>query len=125
MLSELRSVAYLSDPQTLRSFCDVPVAVMLGSVDRGLLHTLALQWKAEGRQLFVVSQFPETIRQSFVRARVHSTPRRVNAHLLEQTLTRRPSRYRHEVFQLSAAAVPDAPAPAPPGAQAQIRRPGP
>jgi hypothetical protein len=37
---------------------------------------------------------------------VHSTPRLQNKHLLEQTLTRRPSHYQPETFQLSVAAVP-------------------
>ncbi len=106
MLQELRSVAYLSDPQTLRSFCNVPVAVMLGSPDLDALHELAAQWKAQGRKLFVVTEYPQTIRQYFPRARVHSTPRKLNSRLLEQTLTRRPSHYRPESFQLSAAEIP-------------------
>jgi hypothetical protein len=106
MLQELRSVAYLSDPQTLRGFCNVPVAVMLGPADVDALHQLADKWKADGKQLYVASEFADTIRQYFPKAQVHSTPRRFNPHLLEQTLTRRPSHYRPESFQLSVAAIP-------------------
>jgi len=88
------------------SWFTVPVAVMLGVADVDALHQLADKWKAQGKQLYVASEFPDTIRQYFPRARVHSTPRLVNPHLLEQTLTRRPSHYRPESFQLSVAAVP-------------------
>jgi hypothetical protein len=99
----------------LRGFCDVPVVVMKNPVDVDEVRLLAQEWRDEGRQLWVVSQYPQTIRTIFPRARVHSTPRQLNLHFLEQTLTRRPSRYRPESFQLSAAEVPSpatAPAPA-------------
>jgi len=115
MVPEIGSNAYLSTPQTLRGFCDVPVVVMKNPVDVDEVRLLAQEWRDEGRQLWVVSQYPQTIRTIFPRARVHSTPRQLNLHFLEQTLTRRPSRYRPESFQLSAAEVPSpatAPAPA-------------
>ncbi len=111
MIPEIQSVAYLTVPQTLRGFCDVPVAVMKHPVAIDDVRLLAAQWKAEGKQLWVVSEFPQTIRQIFPRARVHSTPRLLNLHLLEQTLTRRPSHYRPELFQLSSAEVPEPAAP--------------
>jgi hypothetical protein len=114
MLKELRSVAYLSDPQTLRGFCNVPVAVMLGPTDVDALHQLADKWKAQGKQLYVATEFAYTIRLYFPRARVHSTPRLLNPHLLEPTLTRRPSHYRPESFQLSVAAIPALESSSPP-----------
>jgi hypothetical protein len=87
---------------------------MNGPANVSALHLLADQWKAQGRQLYVASEFAPTIRLYFPRARVHSTPRLENKHLLEQTLTRRPSRYRPESFQLSVAAVPEATQPTAP-----------
>jgi len=100
------SVVYLSDPQTLRSFCDVPVAVMLGRPDTGLLHSLSAQWETDGRQMYVIAFSPGTI----LRALPHAHPRvvghRINRHFLEQTLTRPPSAYTSEVLQLTMAQVP-------------------
>ena len=101
-----RSVVFLSDPQTLRSFCNVPVAVMLGRPNASLLHSLAAEWKAQGRGLFVVSYWPKTISRALPRAALHPTGRRFNPHFLEQTLTRRPNKYMPETFQLTVAPVP-------------------
>jgi hypothetical protein len=100
------SVVYLSDPQTLRSFCKVPVVVMLGRPDAGRLHSLSAQWKAEGRRLFVVAYSPKTISRVLPHADLRVTGRRTNPHFLEQTLTRRPGKYATEAFQLTLAPVP-------------------
>jgi hypothetical protein len=97
---------YLSDPQTLRSFCDVPVAVMLGRPDTGLLHSLSGEWHAAGRRMFVVAFAPQTIMRALPHARLQKTGRRINTHFLEQTLTRAPDKYTPEVFQLTLAQVP-------------------
>ena len=100
------SVVYLSDPQTLRSFCDVPVAVMLRRPDTGLLHSLSGEWQAVGRRMYVVAFVPQTILRALPHARLQKTGRRTNAHFLEQTLTRPPDKYTPEVFQLTLAQVP-------------------
>jgi hypothetical protein len=100
------SVVYLSDPQTLRSFCDVPVAVMLKRPDTGLLHSLSGEWQAVGRRMFVVAFAPQTILRALPHARLQKTGRRTNTHFLEQTLTRPPHKYTPEVFQLTLAQVP-------------------
>ena len=42
----------------------LPVAVMLGRPNAGVLHSLATDWKAQGRELFVVSYWPKTISRS-------------------------------------------------------------
>ncbi len=71
MLAEVtrpQSAAYRSDPQTLRSFCKVPVLVMLGRSNAPNLLTLATQWRAQGRRLVLVSEFPQTILREFPRA---------------------------------------------------------
>jgi hypothetical protein len=113
MLPEVTSLAYRTVPQTLRGFCNVPVAVMKNPVNIDAVRALASGWKQDGRQLYVVSEYAQTIRQVFPRARVHSSPRKRNPHHLEQTLTRRPSHYRPDSFQLSIAAVPIPGEPAP------------
>ena len=114
VLQEATSVAYLSDPQTLRSFCDVPVVVMNGKPQPHTLRELATQWQAEGRRLFVVAEHSGSIKAVFPKARVSGTGQYLDPHVLEQTLTRRPSRYAPEAFQvtvvhqLTAAPVPRA-----------------
>jgi len=109
VLKELpRSVVYLSDPQTLRSFCNVPVAVFSTRAGPQVLHTLRDEWIKEGRRLFVVAEYPETIKKLLPNAEVVTTGRRTNRHLLEPTLTRPPSRYTREYLQLSRALVPAA-----------------
>jgi hypothetical protein len=112
VLQEDRTVVYLSDPQTLRSFCNVPVTTLAKRADPQVLHTLADEWKKQGRTLYVVAGSADTIKRILPRARVHTTGRRTNHHLLELTLTRPPSRYFPEFLELSTAAVPD---PAPSG----------
>jgi hypothetical protein len=106
LLPEVTSFAYRTVPQTLRGFCNVPVAVMKNPVNIDAVRELADAWEQDGRQLYVVAEYAQTIRQVFPRARVHSAPRKRNPHRLEQTLTRRPSHYRPDSFQLSTAAVP-------------------
>jgi hypothetical protein len=125
MLAEVtrpHSDAYLSDPQTLRSFCKVPVLVMLGRSNAPILLTLTAQWRAEGRRLFLVSEFPQTILREFPSARVTPTVVGEESHRLEPTLNRRPSKYLDRrltstaVSQLMIAPVPGTPrAPAPAG----------
>jgi hypothetical protein len=113
VLPATTSFVYRTVPQTLRGFCNVPVAVMKSPVGSNAVRELADAWKQDGKQLYVVSEFPQTIRRLFPRARVLSSPRKRNPHRLEQTLTRRPSHYRPDSFQLSIAAVPTPGEPAP------------
>ena len=68
MLQEPGSNAYLSDPQTLRSFCNVPVVVMPGTPKVRVLHDLATQWRDDGRKLYVVAESGQTIKKLFPRA---------------------------------------------------------
>lgn len=118
-----KSIAYLSDPQTLRSFCDVPVVVMLGNKARPLLlRTLAGEWATKGRRLYLVSEYEQAILREFPQAKVHPTIIGEETHLLEPTLLRRPSKYNPDNFHITAAtqlmiaAVPGTPpAPSPAG----------
>jgi hypothetical protein len=123
ILPELKAPASsvsLADPQTLRSFCDVPVVVMLGAPQPAELQLLATQWRAKGRALMLVSEYPRTILRVFPSVPVRPTLVGQEPHLLERTLLRRPSRYtldglhRTAATQLMNAAVPVVPrAPAP------------
>jgi hypothetical protein len=117
MLAETRpaSHAYLSDPQALRSFCDVPVIVMPGRTRAPALLLLANQWRAQGRRLFVVSEFPASILRVLPTAVVQPTLVGEELHMLEPTLSGGPSNYAPNVkpfgavTQLMIAAVPAAP----------------
>jgi hypothetical protein len=106
VLEELQSTVWQSDPQTLRSFCDVPVTVMVNHLDRGVLHSLSAQWRAQGRRLFVVASSPVTIKRILPHADLRPTGRRTNLHFLEQTLTRVPDKYQPETAQMTLALVP-------------------
>ncbi|MGO9876056.1 MAG: fibronectin type III domain-containing protein [Acidimicrobiia bacterium] len=106
VLQEAKSVVWESDPQTLRSFCDDPVMVMINRPNPVLLHSLSAQWEHQGRQMFVVASAPATILRVLPNADLRVTGRWTNPHFLEQTLTRRPSKYTPELFQLTMAQVP-------------------
>jgi hypothetical protein len=95
MLAETkpRSNAYLGDPQTLRSFCDVPVVVMPGRPRAAGLVLLANEWRSKGRRLFLVSEFPVTIPRVLPTAVVTPTIVGEELHMLEPTLSSGPSRY--------------------------------
>ena len=103
---KVRSTVWQSDPQTLRSFCDVPVTVMINRPNPGLLHSLSAQWRARGRRLFVVASAPNTIKRVLPHADLRVTGRRTNPHFLEQTLTRIPDKYMPESLQMTLALVP-------------------
>ena len=116
---EAAPLTWLYDPQTLRSFCDVPVGIMLsgqksalstrlpdGKLDPKLLRKLARQWAEQKRTLFIVAGNARTIRKLFPLATVRMVPRRVNHHLLEQTLVTRPSEFRSEQLAFAIARVP-------------------
>ena len=98
-----QSTVYLSDPQTLRSFCDVPVVVMLGNPQPAKLQLLAAQWRIKGRVLMLVSEYPRAILRAFPQAQIHPTIVGQELHLLEPTLTRRPAHYTPDRFHITAA----------------------
>ena len=116
---EAAPLTWYYDPQTLRSFCNVPVAIMGSGQSSALapqlndaklspaeLRALAREWAAQGRRLFVVATNRSTI-NSLVR---HARPRVVSVrrtdHLLEQTLVRRPDSYQPERLLFLVAPVP-------------------
>ncbi len=95
-------------PQTLRGWCNVPVAVMpLAIPNRGaLLAQIAQGWKKAGRTLWVIADAPTTIRTAIPAAKVQKAPTVINPYLLERTLLRRPSHYMGEQLSLVMAPVP-------------------
>ena len=95
-----------NDPQTLRSFCNLPVAVMSGRPNGAELRDLARGWRAEGRQLFVVAESPATLRKALPGPAVRVTPPATNRHLLNATLLWRPSYYTTESLRFATALVP-------------------
>jgi hypothetical protein len=116
---EAAPLTWLYDPQTLRSFCNVPVAIMLsgqksalstrlpgGRLDPRLLHDLARQWQQQHRELFVVAGNARTIRKLFPRAAIRVVPGRANPHLLVQTLVSRPDAFQTERLSFAIARVP-------------------
>ena len=107
------------DPQTLRSFCNVPVAVMLsgqeskfaprlpdGRLDSDVLRTLAQQWAKENRTLYLVAGGARTIRELFPGLLLRTAPAGKNPHSLEQTLVTRPGAYKLERLAFAVARVP-------------------
>jgi hypothetical protein len=96
------SVAYLTLPQTLRSFCNMPVVVMVGRPQPRLLQLLASKWLAKGRRLFVVAEYPQSITRVFPNARLQYTPVGEEPHLLERSLVHRPSNYTSDPFKITA-----------------------
>jgi hypothetical protein len=116
---ERAPLTWYYDPQTFRSFCDVPVAIMgsgqaspltprLANATRSpaQLRALAREWAAQHRRLFVVAADRRTIARLVpgVKPRVFFVRNRDR--LLEQTLVRRPDAYQTEQLVLMVAAVP-------------------
>jgi len=98
-----QSNAYLNDPQTLRSFCDVPVVVALGTPRAPKLQLLADQWRAKGHHLVLVSEYPEAILRVFPHAQVHPTLVGEESHQLQPRLLGPPVRYAPAGFRSGAA----------------------
>jgi hypothetical protein len=94
-------------PQTLRTWCDVPVAQLpKESPDQAeTLQRLADDWAAEGRELWVVAGAAQTIEDTLPGSEVVATRIARNPHFLEQTLFDRPDRYLDQAFALAMAPV--------------------
>ena len=116
---EAAPLTWLYDPQTLRSFCNVPVAIMLsgqksalstrlpgGKLDPRLLRALARDWAQQHRTLFIVAGRAQTIRKLFPGATIRVVPGRANPHLLVQTLVSRPDAFQTERLAFAIARVP-------------------
>jgi hypothetical protein len=109
---ETKPLTWLYDPQTLRSFCDVPVGISRSDgtggaeLDANALRTLARQWAREDRKLFIVAGSRRAIAELFPGANVRTVRAATNPHLLVQTLVRRPDAYNPETLAFAIARVP-------------------
>jgi len=93
-------------PQTLRGWCNAPVAVMVPAPTSGAtLNHLAAEWSAAGRRLWVVADNPATIHGVLPNATVSATPVVVNPYLLEMALLHRPGSYGPQQLSLLMAPV--------------------
>ena len=108
ILQDSQSFLYLNDPQTLRSFCNIPVAVLSGTPNASALRDLAHEWNSDGRRLFVVSANADMIGRLFPGVPVRATRVATNHDLLNFTLLRRPSHYKSESLGFATALVPPA-----------------
>jgi hypothetical protein len=106
VLEDQESFVYRNDPQTLRSFCNIPVAVMLGNPNGSTLREMANAWSNDGRRLFVVAQSPDTIRRGLSGLAVRTTADASNHHLLNSRLLWRPDHYTRESLRFAVAPVP-------------------
>jgi hypothetical protein len=98
-----QSTAYLGVPQTLRSFCDVPVVVMPAKPRAAVLRRVASQWATKGRRLVVVAENAKTVQRVFPNAQLEYTRVGEESHLLERTLLGPPHRYTGDPFHIAAA----------------------
>lgn len=95
----------LTMPQTMRSYCGVPAAQLTQAISAERLKTLAGQWQAEGRTLWVLGSTPGVIAESAPGLSPALVGVAVNPHLLDETLSRPPTTYRTETLQIYAARV--------------------
>ena len=106
ILEDSSTFVHLNDPQTLRSFCNIPVAVMLGKPKPSVLRDLATGM--EGRRTRALRRLRVTgdDRAGVSRDRGAGDAARTNRHLLNYTLLWRPSHYTSESLRFAAAPVP-------------------
>lgn len=96
-------------PQTLRGWCNVPVAVMVPTpTSASALAHLSAAWSAAGRRLWVVADDPATITTTLPAAKPQATPVAINPYLLEMALLHRPGSYSTQQFSLVLAPVDNA-----------------
>jgi hypothetical protein len=96
--------------QALRGWCGATVASMTPP-QSDVLRSLAAQYAAIGKKLYVAAGSPQTILETLPDASVHATPTAINRTFLERTIERRPSKYDiAQAFAMYVAQVPVAPA---------------
>jgi hypothetical protein len=117
LLESGTSLLYTWAPQSLRGWCNVPVAIVPKALpDRAAMLTkLAAEWKAAGRTLWVVADSTDSITNVLPAAKATETPVVLNPYFLGRTLVSRPRHYAPEEFFLALAPVPATEPAAPPG----------
>jgi hypothetical protein len=93
--------------QALRSWCGSSVIVdAYNSVTGAALRRTAAEWKARGRQFFVVALNAATIRALVPNATISATHRARNTRFLTETLTERPHTYQTQSFSFVIGSIP-------------------
>ena len=94
------AILFASDDQlglmlspAVRSWCDVPVAVLTGAVSRQRLRELATAWRTEGRSLWVLGSTPEVVARSAPGVAVTRIANATSTHELEPVINRPPQAY--------------------------------
>ena len=100
-------------PQTLRSWCGAQVGAVHGvgsptkpPIDPNELRQLAQQYRALGRELFVVASSPDVITRMLPDARPLPAHTATDRKELRRTLTHRPDDYMTETYSVTVARVP-------------------
>ncbi len=86
--------------QTLRSFCDVPSAVLSRGVDPAAIAPLADAWRAEGRELFLITPDQQSLQKWCPNGDRVAIAETVNRDHMQQTLTRPPVDYSREQLHI-------------------------
>jgi len=111
VLEEQEPLTWLYDPQTIRSFCDVPVGIAKAGPpsrqpDASDLRALSGLWSREHRNLFIVAGSRLAITKLFPGIYIRTVQAVTNPHLLVQTLVSRPGAYHQETLTFATASVP-------------------
>lgn len=98
-------------PQTLRSFCEVPVAVRtfdpkVPALDRAGFVRLAVGWKRDGRSLFIVADSPARIDHIVAGLTPVARISAFDGLHLQEHVVRRPDGFRPEAYSFTVARMP-------------------
>ena len=101
-------------PQTLRSYCDVPVAIRIWdppkpALDPAGFGALAAAWQRDGRALYVVADSADRIDHIIPGLRPIATFSAFDNLYLQERILHRPTRFRTEAYTFVVARVPAAP----------------
>ena len=93
-------------PQSLRSWCDVPVAVASQPITEEVLEQLAERWREGDRRLWLVAPTPQLIVSQAPGAKPTLVGSATNDHEQVPSLTHAPDAYRSQTLTIWAAPMP-------------------
>jgi hypothetical protein len=79
--------------QSLRDWCEIPVAGLDAAIDPATLQTIAQRWKAQGRRLWILGNTPNDVRGALPSAAPVHVATAWSYHEVEMTLERPPGEY--------------------------------
>jgi hypothetical protein len=97
---------HLTVPQPMRGWCGIPTAQYRGNPNPAAMTAAAEQWKAMGRQLWLIAQTPKIVQQWVPSAQPKVTNLAVARHKLTAPRTNRPRGYQQDSLQVALAPVP-------------------